>query len=116
LSPSGGHPPAERWQCYLPLPKVEAAFRHLNDDLQLRPIYPPLEPRIEAHIFVAFLADGLPMTLRARLKPLAPALTSRAVLDKLAGIHRLEVHFPPADGRTLAIFAHPLEKVKIRGD
>ena len=43
------------------------------------------------------------VTLRARLKPLAPGLTPRAVLDKLATIQMLDVHFPTTDGRTLIL-------------
>src|SRR5262249_40757429 len=74
-----------------------------KDDLQLRPIYHQLEHRVEAHIFVAFLAYCLHATLRAKLKPLAPGLTPRAVLDKLAAIQMLDVHFPTTDGRTLIL-------------
>jgi hypothetical protein len=95
--------PAHLWQFYIQLVEVEAAFKNLKDDLQLRPIYHQLEQRIEAHIFVAFLAYCLHVTLRARLKPLAPGLTPRAVLDKLAAIQMLDVHFPTADGRTLIL-------------
>ena len=75
----------------------------MKDDLQLRPIYHQLEQRIEAHIFVAFLAYCLHVTLRARLKPLAPGLTPRAVLDKFAAVQMLDVHFPTTDGRTLIL-------------
>ena len=77
--------------------------KNLKDDLQLRQIYHQLEQRIEAHIFVAFLAYCLHVTLRARLKPLAPGLTARAVLDKLAAVQMLDVHFPTSDGRTLVL-------------
>jgi transposase len=98
-----GRDPADLWQFYLQLTEVEAAFKNLKDDLQLRPIYHQLESRIEAHIFVAFMAYCLHITLRAQLKPLAPGLTSRAVLDKLSGIHMLDVHFPTNDGRTLIL-------------
>ena len=55
------------------------------------------------HSFVAFLAYCLHVTLRAQLRPLAPGLTARAVLDKLAGIQMLDVHFPTTDGRTLIL-------------
>jgi len=98
-----GQQPAQLWQFYIQLVEVEAAFKNLKDDLQLRPIYHQLESRIEAHIFVAFLAYCLHVTLRARLKPLAPGLTPRAVLDKLAAIQMLDVHFPTTDGRTLIL-------------
>ena len=96
-----GRNAAELWRFYIQLVEVEAAFKNLKDDLQLRPIYHQLEQRIEAH--VAFLAYCLHVTLRARLRPLAPGLTPRAVLDKLAAIQMLDVHFPTTDGRTLIL-------------
>jgi len=95
--------PAHLWQFYIQLVEIEGAFKNLKDDLQLRPIYHQLEERVEAHIFVAFVAYCLHVTLRARLKPLAPGLTPRAVLDKLAAIQMLDVHFPTTDGRTLIL-------------
>jgi len=98
-----GHDPAQLWQFYIQLVEIEAAFKTMKDDLNLRPIHHQLEGRIEAHIFVAFLAYCLHVTLRARLKPLAPGLTSRAVLDKLAAVQMLDVHFPTTNGRTLVM-------------
>jgi transposase len=98
-----GRDPAQLWQFYIQLVEVEAAFKNLKDDLQLRPIYHQTEQRIEAHIFVAFLAYCLHVTLRARLRPLAPGLTPRAVLDKLAAVQMLDVHFPTTDRRTLIL-------------
>ena len=95
--------PTKLWQFYLQLVEVEAVFKNLKDDLQLRPIYHQLEHRIEAHILVCFLAYCLHVTLRAKLKPLAPGLTPRAVLDKFAAIQMLDVHFPTTDGRTLIL-------------
>jgi Transposase DDE domain len=95
--------PARLWKFYIQLVEIEAAFKNLKDDLQLRPIFHQLEHRIEAHIFVAFLAYCLHVTLRAQLKPLAPGLTPRAVLDKFAAIQMLDVHFPTTDGRTLIL-------------
>jgi len=64
----------------------------------LRSIYHRLEQRIEAHIFVAFLAYCLRVALRARLKPLADGLTPQAVRDKFAVIQMLDVRFPATDG------------------
>ena len=98
-----GKDPAELWRFYIQLVEIEAAFKTMKDDLQLRPIHHQLEHRIEAHIFIAFLAYCLHVTLRARLKPLAPGLTPRAVLDKFAAIQMLDVRFPTADGRTLIL-------------
>jgi transposase len=95
-----GRDPAQLWQFYIQLVEIEAAFKNLKDDLVLRPIFHQLEHRIEAHIFIAFMAYCLHLTLRARLRPLAPGLTPRAVLDKFAAIQMLDVHFPTTDGRT----------------
>jgi Transposase DDE domain len=95
--------PAHLWQFYIQLVEVEAAFKNLKDDLGLRPIHHRQQDRIEAHIFIAFMAYCLQVTLRARLKPLAGGLTPRAVLDKMAAVQMLDVHFPTTDGRTLIL-------------
>jgi transposase len=96
-----GEDPARLWQFYIQLTQVEAAFKDLKDDLSLRPIFHQLEQRIEAHIFVAFLAYCLHVSLRARLRALAPGLTPRSMLEKFAAIQMLDVHFPTTDGREL---------------
>ena len=93
--------PEKLWQFYIQLTQVEAAFKDLKDDLALRPIFHQLEKRIEAHILVSFLAYCLHAHLRACLKPLAPGLTPRSVLDKFAAMQMLDVHFPTTDGREL---------------
>jgi hypothetical protein len=95
--------PAELWQFYIQLVEIEAVFKNLKDDLKLRPIYHQLQNRIEAHIFVAFIAYCLHVTLRARLRLVAGGLTPRAVLDKFAAIQMLDVKFPISDGRTLIL-------------
>jgi transposase len=93
--------PAGLWQLYIELTHVEAAFKNLKDDLSLRPLFHQLEKRIEAHIFVAFLAYCLHVSLRAKLRLLAPGLTARSVLDKFAALQMLDVHLPTTDGREL---------------
>lgn len=45
----------------------------------MRSIYHRNESRIEADIFVAFLAYCLQVTLKARLRPLAGGITPREV-------------------------------------
>jgi transposase len=110
-----GRDPAQLWEFYIQLVEIEAAFKNLKDDLALRPVFHQLEHRIEAHIFVAFIAYCLHVTLRARLRPLAPGLTPRAVLDKFGTIQMLDVHFPTTDGRTLILsrYTHPEPDHKI---
>lgn len=98
-----GREPAQLWQFYIQLVEIEAAFKNLKDDLQLRPIYHQLQHRIEAHIFVAFISYCLHVTLKARLRPVAGGLTPRAVFDKFATMRMLDVKFPTTDGRTLIL-------------
>jgi transposase len=93
--------PARLWQFYIQLTQIEAAFKDMKDDLSLRPIFHQLADRVEAHIFVAFLAYCLHVSLRARLRVLAPGLTPRSVLEKFATMQMLDVHFPTNDGREL---------------
>ncbi len=95
--------PADLWNFYIQLTEIEAAFKRLKDDLDLRSIYHQLDSRIEAHIFVSFLAYCLHVTLRTHLRPHSPGLTSLALLDKFAALQMLDVHFPTIDGRTLML-------------
>lgn len=95
--------PALIWRCYMQLCHVEEAFRTLKGDLGLRPIFHHKAERIEAHLFVAFLAYCLSITLRQQLRPLAPGLMPRVVLEKLAGLQMLDVVIPTTDGRELRL-------------
>ena len=91
------------WERYMQLSEIEAAFKTLKSDLQLRPIRHHVELRIEAHILICFLAYCLSLTLRKRLEAHAPGLTPRAVLETLSDILMLDVHVPLADGRQLVM-------------
>src|SRR5438093_3115055 len=111
------------WEFYVQLSQVEGAFKHLKGDLALRPIYHQIQERIEAHIFVAFLAYCLHVSLGRRLKDLAPGLTSRSVLEKLKAMQMIDVHLPTTDGREVILtrYTQPepdqrmlLEKLKLK--
>jgi hypothetical protein len=95
--------PVKLWNYYLQLVVVEEAFRTLKGDLAIRPIFHQDEARIEAHIFIAFLAYCLYVTLGGRLKPLAPGLTARRALEKFAAVQMVDVHIPTTDGRELCL-------------
>ena len=101
-----GDDPSHLWRLYLQLVEIEQAFKELKNDLSVRPIHHQLESRIEAHIFVAFLAYCLMVTLKQRLKALAPGLTPKPVLEKLAAIRMIDVELPTTDGRTIVLSRH----------
>jgi hypothetical protein len=95
--------PATLWNYYLQLGQVEEAFRTLKGDLAIRPIHHQEPERIEAHIFIAFLAYCLRVTLGNRLKGLAPGLTPRSLFEKFAAVQMIDVHIPTTDGRELQL-------------
>jgi len=107
--------PAVVWSYYLQLVEVEQAFRTLKGDLAIRPIFHQDQRRIEAHLFVSFLAYCLHVTLGRWLRDLAPGLTSRSVLEKFAGVQMVDVHIPTTDGRTLLLqrYTHPEAELRL---
>jgi hypothetical protein len=106
--------PAKLWEYYLQLVRVEEAFKTLKGDLAIRPIFHQREHRIEAHIFVAFLAYCLHVTLGHRLKHLAPGLTTRSVLEKFCAVQMIDVHIPTTDGRELALTRYTQPETELR--
>ncbi len=95
--------PAKLWQYYVQLVAVEEAFKTLKGDLAIRPVFHQSDERIEAHIFVAFLAYCLQITLTRRLHGLAPGLTARSALQKFAAVQMIDVHLPTTDGREIIL-------------
>src|ERR1700685_2300939 len=95
--------PAVLWQYYVQLVAVEEAFKNLKGDLAIRPIFHHDESRIEAHIFLAFLAYALQVTLTRRLRALAPGLPARSALEKFAAVQMIDVHLPTTDGREIVL-------------
>jgi hypothetical protein len=109
-----GREPAQIWEFYIQLVHVEEAFRNLKGDLALRPIHHQKEARIEAHIFVAFMAFAMHVTLRRRLGNLAPGLTPRSVLEKFAAVQMIDVHLPTTDQRTVILSRHTEPEPELR--
>jgi hypothetical protein len=97
------HDPERLWTFYMQLTEVEQAFKELKHDLAVRPIFHQLEERIEAHIFVAFLAYCLQLTLKAKLRPVADGITPREVIAKFKTMQMVDVRIPTTDGRELVL-------------
>jgi transposase len=107
--------PVKLWEYYIQLTQVEEAFKNLKGDLSLRPVYHQREDRIEAHIFVSFLAYCLQVTLRRWLRDLAPGLTPRSVLEKFAAVQMIDVHLPTTDGRHVILprYTQPEKELQV---
>jgi hypothetical protein len=106
--------PALLWQYYTQLVAVEEAFKNLKGDLAIRPIFHQEERRVEAHIFIAFLAYCLQITLQRRLHALAPGLTARSALEKFAAVQMIDVHLPTTDGGELLLTRYTQPEPELR--
>ena len=106
--------PALLWQYYTQLVAVEEAFKNLKGDLAICPVFHQEERRIEAHIFIAFLAYCLQITLQRRLHALAPGLTARSALEKFAAVQMIDVHLPTTDGRELLLTRYTQPEPELR--
>jgi transposase len=110
-----GKEPKYLWDLYILLVEIEAVFRSFKNDLGIRPVYHRVEPRVDAHIFVCFLAYCLYVTLKHWLKPLASGLTPRQALDQFAKVQMLDVIFPTTDGKKLVMsrYTQPDDALKL---
>jgi hypothetical protein len=95
--------PATLWEYYIQLTEIEQAFKELKHDLSVRPIYHQIDNRVDAHIFLSFMAYCLLTTLKHRARQKAPGLTPRAILDKFSARQMVHVHLPTTDQRLLVL-------------
>ncbi len=73
--------PATLWQYLHPARRRRRSLQKPQGDLAIRPIFHHEERRIEAHIFIAFLAYCSSITLQRRLHALAPGLSARSAIE-----------------------------------
>lgn len=110
-----GREPAQMWEFYIQLVQVEETFKNLKGDLAIRPVFHQKQERIEAHIFVTFLAYAMHVSLRRRLRDLAPGLTPRSVLEKFGTVQMIDVHLPTTDGRKVIMsrYTQPEQELQV---
>jgi hypothetical protein len=106
--------PEALWKQYIVLTEIEQAFKEIKNDLSIRPVYHQKDERIEAHIFISFLAYCLQVTLKQRAKARAPGLTPRAILEKFKAVQMIDVHLPTTDGRVLILPRHTQPEKDLR--
>ena len=103
----------ELWSKYMQLTEAEASFRALKSELSIRPLFHQLEPRVKAHVMVAFLGYALWVTLKHLLKEKRmaipaeehsqPALSPARALALLSTLHSADIVLPTTDGRELRL-------------
>jgi len=105
--------PEQLWSKYMQLTEAEASFRALKSELSIRPLFHQKEPRVKAHVVVAFLGYALWVTLKHLLKrrpaPVStdaknsPPLSPRKALDLLSTLHSADIVLPTTDGREIRL-------------
>jgi transposase len=106
----------ELWSKYMQLTEAETSFRALKSELSIRPLFHQREPRVKAHILVAFLGYALWVTLKHLLKcrPMIPKpsasdvskaqpLSPMKALALLASLHSAEIVLPTTDGHEIRL-------------
>jgi transposase len=107
----------EMWSKYMQLTEAEASFRALKSELSIRPLFHQKEPRVKAHVLVAFLGYALWVTLKHLLKrrtaivprpadsgvdntqPISP----KKALVLLSTVHSADIVLPTTDGREIRL-------------
>jgi transposase len=92
--------PEELWRTYTQLTEAEAAFRIQKSELSLRPVWHQKETRVQAHIFVCFLAYALWKTLEQWQKRAELGNSPRTVLEEIGRIQSTDVVLPLASDPT----------------
>ena len=107
----------ELWARYMQLTEAEASFRALKSELSIRPLFHQLEPRVKAHVLVAFLGYALWVTLKHLLKrrpAIIPqssvsgvdntqALSAMKALTLLSTLQSADIVLPTSDGREIRL-------------
>jgi transposase len=107
----------ELWSKYMQLTEAEASFRALKSELSVRPLFHQLEPRVKAHVMVAFLGYALWVTLKHLLKrrpAIVPAPSGSGVdnvqsmspmraIALLSTLQSADIVLPTTDGREIRL-------------
>ena len=107
--------PATLWRQYMIQGEIEQSFKEVKNDLGLRPVYHQLDNRIEAHIFVSYVAYCLQATLKNLTRSKACGLTPRQIFDKMKKIYMVDVKIPTTDGREIVMqrYGEPKDDVAL---
>jgi transposase len=101
----------ELWAKYMQLTEAEASFRALKSELSVRPLFHQLEPRVKAHVMVAFLGYALWVTLKHLLKRRPSAagvenaqpMTPMKAIALLSTLQSADIVLPTTDGREIRL-------------
>ena len=103
------------WKMYMQLNQAEKAFRMSKSDLGMRPIFHQKEHRVQAHIFVCFLALAMYKSLELWMASKGLGNSPAKLLEEFKEIHSMDVVLPVKDRNPirLRVVGRPDEHVQI---
>lgn len=107
--------PQALWKIYMQLNQAERAFRLSKSDLGMRPIFHQEEHRVQAHIFVCFLALAMYKSLELWMASKGLGHSPAKLLEEFREIRSMDVIVPVKDRDTvrLRIVAKPDQHVRV---
>lgn len=107
--------PKKLWKIYMQLNQAETAFRMSKDDLGMRPIFHQKEKRVQAHIFVCFLALSMYRSLELWMVSKRLGNSPRKLLREFKEIRSMDVVLPVKDRNPirLRLVGKPDEHVRV---
>jgi transposase len=107
--------PVKLWKAYMQLAQAEKAFRMSKSDLGMRPVFHQEEHRVQAHIFVCFLALAMYKSLELWMVSKGLGNSPAKVLEEFREIRSMDIVMPVKDRNPvrLRIVAKPDEHVRV---
>ena len=107
--------PSSLWKTYMQLAQAEKAFRMEKSDLGMRPVFHQKEHRVQAHIFVCFLALAMYKSLELWMVASGLGASPAKVLEEFREIRSMDVVLPVKDRSPvrLRLVAKPDEHIKV---
>lgn len=103
------------WKMYMQLNQAEKAFRMSKSDLGMRPIFHQKEHRVQAHIFVCFLALAMYKSLELWMASKGLGNSPAKLLEEFKEIRSMDVVLPVKDRNPirLRVVGRPDEHVRV---
>lgn len=107
--------PKKLWKIYMQLNQAETAFRMSKDDLNMRPIFHQKKHRVQAHIFICFLALSMYKSLELWMASKGLGNSPRKLLQEFKEIRSMDVVLPVKEHNPirLRLVGKPDEHVRV---
>jgi transposase len=107
--------PAKLWKAYMQLSLAEKAFQLSKSDLGMRPVFHHEEHRVQAHIFVCFLALAMYKSLELWMASKGLGNSPAKLLEEFREVRSMDIVMPVKDRSPvrLRVVAKPDDHVRV---